>query len=472
MKRLHTLLAFSLAGSIGLIGCSGDDGNNSNNVDPPTDSGVSNNNTNNNNNPDAGGNNNNNNDTDSGVIVPPDPCPDGTEGCECTSNIGPDDMAFLQDDCEAGMLCVPFDLITGRNDLTGPVQSCVRTCTTDTDCGAGQSCVASGYGEETGAANICVDRVAGFDEACGYSRGLTSRAPDVTLNTGGEIVGCQAGYDCFIGTFNDLHPDEGLCLALCEGDDECPTDTPYCNPDVFSRTSTSGETIGIGACNVAKIGQGGICGSTNPEKFGFLAGCDNSSDTPDGTVCVPIGGLTPDGQGICMTPCMDATECGTEPNGDAQVCSSGFFTSGAGVCSSGCTNYPDTCAGDGENGVGRFCMAYLADEDSNPVGVCMDRREPALIPATVDSAGNVTQPGDNCFAPGGSLAFTQCPNPGHCEIVDFQQGVGICVFGCATADVTGPTSCPDVLGSVTATCAQVFQQGGEPVTDIGLCGDN
>ncbi len=475
LSRMHSLFALTLAGSLAMAGCSGDTtetNNKTNNGTPDsgvvTDTGVV---------------------PDSGVVAdagrpdmgvpppPPPPCPPGEEGCACTSNIGPDDMAFLQDDCEVDLLCVPFDLISGRQDLTGPLQSCVKTCTTDAECGSGQTCATTGYGDETGAASICMDRIAGFDEYCGYSRGLTSRVPDVTLETSGEIVGCQDGYDCFIGVFGDLHPDEGLCVATCEADTECPSDTPYCNPQVFSQTSTAGETIPIGSCSTGKFTQGSICGSADPAKVGNASGCDTSSDTPDNTFCVPIGGLTPDGLGICMTICDDGGQfgacTGTEPDGSAQTCSGGFFTSGAGVCTSGCTNFPDTCSGDGEFGNGRFCMAYLSDDNMDPVGICMDRRDPILVGATFDGSGNAVNQGDNCFAAGGSLAFTQCPNPGHCEIVDFQQGVGLCVMGCGdTGTAESATYCDSALGLTgTGTCAAAFQMGGAPITTQGLCGD-
>lgn len=476
LSRMHSIFALSLAGSLAMAGCSGDD-------TPKTN----NNNTNNNTNTDAGL-------ADTGVVPdtgvidtgvdggvpppPPPPCPPGTEGCACTSNIGPDDMAFLADDCtEPSNLCVPFDLISGRQDLTGALQSCVRTCATDADCGGTQTCATTGYGDETGAASICMDRIAGFDEYCGYSRGLTSRVPDVSLETSGEIVGCQDGYDCFIGVFGDLHPDEGLCVATCEADAECPTDTPYCNPEVFTQTATSGETIPIGSCSTGKFTQGSICGSADPAKVGNASGCDTSADTPDNTFCVPIGGLTPDGVGICMTICDDGGQFGActglEPDGSAQTCSGGFFTSGAGVCTSGCSNFPDACSGDGEFGNGRFCMSYLTDDNMDPVGICMDRRDPILVGATFDGSGNLLTQGDNCFGSGGSLAFTQCPNPGHCEIIDFQAGTGVCVMGCGdTGTVESATYCDSALGITgTGTCAAAFQVGGEPVTDRGLCGD-
>ncbi len=412
---------------------------------------------------------------DSGPTRPPGPCQDGSEGCACTSNIGPDASAFLQDDCDSDLLCVPFDLLSGRQDLTGPVQSCVRPCNTDSECGPGRACTLSGLDPQFGTPSICVDRVAGYDEFCGLSRRLRSRVPDIILETPGEIVGCEAGYECLIGQFGDLHPDEGICEDLCQSNQDCAVPTPYCNPAAFQRNDSTGAPVLVGVCATGRYRQGSICGSIDPSKVGMASGCDTSSGTPDNTFCIPIGGLTPDGQGICMTICDDGGQFGActarEPDGRAQTCSSGFFSSGAGVCTSGCSNYPDTCAGDGELGNGRFCMAYLSDDSQDPVGICMDRRGPILTPATFDGEGNVVDPGDNCFGPGGSLGFAQCPDPGHCEIVDFQQGVGICMFGCGEPGTPGQAAhCDGALGTMgTAACVPAFSTGGQMNTDQGIC---
>ena len=77
-------------------------------------------------------------DTGSTDVVVVDPCTDGEEGCECTSSITA--LPFLQDDCQAGLVCIPWDALSGRTDLTDAFQTCVKPCTTDTECGTGRVC--------------------------------------------------------------------------------------------------------------------------------------------------------------------------------------------------------------------------------------------------------------------------------------------------------------------------------------------
>ena len=59
----------------------------------------------------------------------PDPCPNGTEGCECTTTSTVFQYPFKQEDCQAGLKCVEFDLLSGLRtggpnpQLEGPVKS-------------------------------------------------------------------------------------------------------------------------------------------------------------------------------------------------------------------------------------------------------------------------------------------------------------------------------------------------------------
>lgn len=402
--------------------------------------------------------------------MPPQTCPDGTEGCACASSLAPDEaLRFRQDDCDDGLRCVPWDLLSGRFDLAAPVQSCVRPCDRAIDCGPNQVCTRTGFSAETGADAVCVDRVAADDRACGLSRAERSRIPGVSLRTPRTLVGCEDGSRCITGALEDLHPDEGVCVETCAASADCLDPGAHCNPDVLRTNGPAGSDT-FGVCQPARIGQGSICGTDDPEAIGLLGQCDTSLATPVNTICVPIGGLTPDGLGICMTPCDDGGQfgpcTGTEPDGTPQTCSDPFFTSGAGVCNSGCTNYPDDqCGGDGEFGLGRFCMAYLGGGQGQSVGLCMDRRPPPLTPARLDPFGMVLEPGQNCFAPGGSLAFTQCPSAHHCEIVDFQQGVGLCIAGCGGPQSTdGNAYCARVLGESDAVCVDILMS-----SEIGAC---
>lgn len=435
--------------------------------DEPTDGGIADSGP-----KDSGTNNNNNNNTDAGVVdtgvvdtgVITEPCPTGTEGCGCTSNIGPNDTAFLQDNCEAGMVCVPFDLLTGRNDLTGPVQSCVKTCSTDADCGAGQTCAETGFGEASGAGSICMDRIAQYDEPCGFSRGLVSRVPDVELMTSGEIVGCAQGTECLIGVFGDIHPDEGLCLAFCQNDGECGGSTPYCNPKVFTSSST--VTPFIGVCSTGKYGQGGLCGSENPAKLGVASRCDSSDAAHPNMACFGTPDV-PDGLGACIALC-NTTDSACRPNGPsglAQTCVPfpEIFDPGddfSGLCSVECDNFPDNCAGDGA-GVGQYCSGpFQFSQTGNSFSFCADRTTPSWVGATFNSQGMVVSQGDNC---GGNA--TKCPEPGFCA--GDGSGNGLCVVGCNTSTTAMTTACSTLLNSPTAVCL-----GGIFTEPAGLCGDN
>ncbi len=103
---------------------------------------------------------------------PPPPCRfgAGTSGCQCTSTRVPDSPRFLQDDCNPNLLCVDWDNLSGRTNLTGAFQSCVQPCVSDANCNAGWQCRPSGLNRDSGAEKVCVQRVAGFDEFCGFSR--------------------------------------------------------------------------------------------------------------------------------------------------------------------------------------------------------------------------------------------------------------------------------------------------------------
>lgn len=462
--RLQSLAVLTIAGSLALAGCSGDEDNNTNNTNNTIpDSGVVDT-------PDSGDMTNNGG-MDAGMggmdaMMPPSPCPIGTEGCACTSNLGPDDTAFLQDDCEADLLCIPFDLISQRTDLTGPLQSCVKPCSTDADCGTGQTCAASGFAEETGAAFICTDRIAQYDEFCGFSRGLISRVPDIDLETRGEIVGCPDGVTC--ARFGFVHPDEGICLNFCEDDSECTGlnlpngDFDYCNPNVF----TTGSTGTIGTCSLNKIGQGGLCGTE-----GFSRRCDTADDATPNLACFGTPGL-PEDTGLCVALC-NATDEPCRPldeGGGEQSCvlTPDVFNPASafrGLCGSSCTgNFPDTCTGMGSEGVGSYCAGPFAFPDSDSFTFCADRSTPVFNAGDFNSQGQAADLGDDCIVNGEAFSY-RCPEPAFC----LDDGTrGICIVGCTQTSSAPGTLCTDLLMSETATCANpgIFN---EP---FGLCGDD
>ena len=388
-------------------------------------------------------------------------CPIGVEGCACTSSFVATSTAYLQDDCGAGLLCVPWDIEAGQAQaVTAPVQSCVRPCLVDADCGAGRFCADSAFDDATLAGRFCVDQLAGSDEFCGGSRNTVSRLPGVTIETGAAMVGCAGGEVCLNTVLQ--HPDEGVCLQLCgrPNDPPCDPALPYCNPALLTQTGTQGSTIAVGVCSVAQLGAGSFCGSTLPGTAGLVAQCDTSVAAED-VRCVGVG--LPNGEGICMELCTPAspTCAGTDgaPLG-ARTCRLGVFSTGEGICSSGCSNFGDDCTDAGGAGVGRFCVDLTTN-----VAICVDRRPPLLTPGELDALGNLVTLGGDCQL--GGVDFARCPESTTCIGVGAQ---GSCLPGCST---TGPANfCTGVRAGLNqsttnANCVSVFA---DPT--IGICGAN
>lgn len=394
----------------------------------------------------------------------PPTCVDGAEGCACTTTATRAAVPFVQEDCEAGLLCVSWDLISGMqvgDELDAPVKSCVRPCQQDAECGVGRTCAAFGFGAETGAGRICVDALAGFDEICSGSRLTTERVVDPeTENQADTIVACQPGLDCQIGTFGDFfNPDEAVCLGLCDTDADCTNPAlPYCNPRFFASTSTTDPFLGV--CSTARLPHGALCGSTGGQPFRISTACDTSEATcgtdPDACpICVAIpfdanSSLTPTGQGVCISRCTDAVPCA----GD-RTCVPEFFQDGAGACSDQCSPSPDLCGGAGSVGHGQDCLP-LGD-----AAFCTDRQAGPLAPSTWSADGQLLTNGGDCTGDLESASFFRCPEGAFCAPT--QQG-GLCVFGCTPGDaVDGAALCRTLLNTQTATCA-------EPQAGVGVCG--
>lgn len=396
-----------------------------------------------------------------------DRCPDGTEGCECNSTFAQGDQEFLQDDCDVGLLCVPWDTISGRNDLTGPLQSCVKPCELDADCGQGRACVESfGFGDGTGAGRICVDRVAQQDEYCGTTKLVTPRVAQATVRTPEEQVGCGPESQCAFGILGDLNIDEGVCLQFCgqPGLAPCGGETPYCNPNLLTTTATDGTQLPLGVCSKAQLGVGSWCRPDEPNSPTITQICDTSDDTVGDVRCINFG--LP--YGLCMEVCdtrtnPPATPCeGTDADqGGDLYCVNDLLQGGGGLCMSpNCSNTPDTCAGPGAESNGRFCFTATEAGD----GLCVDRRGDPLSPGALNSDGLLTTEGDDCRAD--EMGFTECPDNTFC--VGAQGGGGACVIGCAQNG--GAAYCSGALadlgqGADNATCAPVLVD-----TTLGLCG--
>lgn len=396
---------------------------------------------------------------------PPGPCPDGTEGCACNSTWLEGQRFFPQDDCDPGLECLPWDLLTfDIGQLTGPVQSCVRQCASDAECGAGRRCAPSAIFEQVPGfgGRICVDDVVGPDQWCGGSRLTTPRIPGVPIRTGNRMVGCQGLAQCVTGVA-DAHPDEGVCLQLCNrpNDPPCQAPTPYCNPNLFGD--------GVGVCSVARLGVGAWCAfSQDPDDPSLTTLCDNSDATPGEVVCVGLG----ISRGLCLElcdttanppsqPCQNA-----DPNLGPHYCVDGLLQNGGGICfTPDCNVFPDTCQAPGSEGLGQFCLVLTQESD----GICVDHLGPPYQAGSVDTMGNLQQMGDNCQDPSDDLAFAKCPDGTTCL---GNQAGGSCLAGCSRDDPMSAQYCSSLLmslgvPSMNAVCADV-----PPFMDpsVGLCG--
>lgn len=374
--------------------------------------------------------------------------PTAAGGCACEV-IG-DPRPFVQADCpDPRDVCVPWDRVSSGAAPLRPFARCARPCRSEVDCGPAERCADVGLPAGSGAERICVDRVADVDERCSGARVLPREAVTQSreVQQPRERVGCVGGATCVRGLLEDAHIDEGVCVDRCTTDADCAAPTPYCNPSLLE--GLEGPT---GVCSERRLGRGGVCGTSDPNRLGLTNQCDTSPSTPFGTACVQVPGLFAEGEGFCVTPCQSDLECQ-----DFGVPTCTLFGGGFGLCIDDCTSVPDSCEGPGADGVGRVCQDYLSDEFGQPAGFCMDRRPPPLTPTLIDAEGSVVEQGDNCFSGPGS-DFLRCPEPTSCVIVDFQNGQGLCIFGCDPTAMGANARCAREVGP-GSTCVG-FDMGG------------
>ena len=407
------------------------------------------------------------------------PCADNTEGCECT----PDPAGMdPQGSCETGLTCVTWD--------GGPpvVASCVRTCNSDAECAA--STVGNTVCGEVGLAEqACVSAVVGDDELCVGSN----------LN-GGPMAGCEADLDCLI-IFSDLESYEGLCLELCEPTMADPTGGctdpfPYCRPDVFSGTSSTGEMLSFGHCAVRQNLAGGSCaggGLTdrcdtssgtgnlacigNPvseENRGFcMEFCDN--ENPDCQQTDPNLGqsyCTPIAEAVLATPCTDDAACIADGWERCDLTRTpAVCVLNDGVCNFDCSNFPSSCGNPGAHGLGQTCVDNLVFDMNFQLSFCVDRQPPPLIETlweydvAADTPG-IRQAGDNCLTTQGD--GLRCPEFTLCLDLDGTGATGACTRGCNSSTVAmgqPPRGGCETMTSSSSQCIGGFLGGPE----FGIC---
>lgn len=463
-------------------------------------------------------------------VTGPDPCPFGDEGCACTpantvnmDGAGVTPETFGQSDCnDSALRCVPHDRFSrflwpgvfGGTfpDSTqlpdGSAASCLRNCEEDSDCGMGPNgemrfCqtdfrffvnIPSG-----GLDGICVDRLAGPDEACKLSRRTTENFAGCTqggnpancprLVDTQELVGCEEGLTCFTNLLVPLrgnylgvplaYPDEGICTELCQNDMECDA---AATPD---RRTCAGpvDPMGGNATRGPIFSNFGLCVDEVKEHGDRCAlppmGADwNSNEWCYGQddidlTCLGIG----DG-GYCVEQCPDGT-CTSSVAGvapDDYVCDLATDTCDVSTCGAD-QGYFNDCA------PGRMCRELLqttTDMNGNTViaatpSVCGELITPSLAPGEVTPAGGVMA-GDDCLPMNPTLAdLFSCEEGFTCVGIPAQAGAGLenCLPFCDPSSVDSADYCEDLIGPgstcIDASNALTDLLTGQPLTEAGVC---
>ncbi len=389
----------------------------------------------------------------------PEPsCPDGEEGCDCRSSFSPGDVAFAIDDCEPDLRCIPWDVLSGRDDAPS-LQTCVKPCEDDAECGTTDAgdlrrCVAMDYpGASAPIGKMCVDRIAPIDGFCSGSNDAEVTVPNGELVLY-EIVGCPEDNTCLFAAAPRLEADEGVCVRTCGPDaPPCPPEYPYCNPNALD---VAGEVTGV--CSSRRNGVGARCGSERSDRGGLTELCDTSSVTPSSVECVPS---TVFPLGVCIERC-DEGPCQTvDPTQGALTCVEDVLPEFGDACAHpNCGTFVDTCEGPGSAGHGRICQPLNLD-----AGLCVDRGPPLLEPTELDRAGTISRLGDDCItAPLGELS---CPEPTGCFALDARTSR--CVVACDRA--ASAAVCADALTALglSATNAACVEWPTLNDVSLGFC---
>jgi hypothetical protein len=245
--------------------------------------------------------------------------------------------------------------------------------------------------------------------------------------------------------FPEVHAGEGVCLALCGNDAECPLDAPYCN---FI------QEYQVGICSPLVLGPGAICTAgplEDPRVAGYMSLCFDSPNL----ACAAVPVLLPEGRGFCVAPCDDSRPCTrAEPNIGPYSCSPLTPPNSTdGICTIACSNHPENCLGEGRSGQGYACFDQIttgSPEDILPF--CIERLTPPIAPSLLTSDGTgVFLNGGACNTSDASALA--CAEPTFCAFDG--PGVGLCLIGCNPSHTD-----PCRWVSPTAIC-----------TPEGVCGD-
>jgi hypothetical protein len=319
-------------------------------------------------------------------------CPDGQ-----ICNLGADNTGTCADSCPNGS--TQCELAEGYCTPAGNL--CL--CTTDDDCGEGDTCQGSGGFTTCQPAPPACDNGIICNDVC------VEDATDCLGQTCDSNDDCNVNETCTAGA---CVPGDGFTCAegkvLCDGDcivgDTCPD--PVC---------AEGEFL----C-------GGACVSDAADCLGDA--CDDATDCADGQTCegdpkvctepvactgIMCAGVCVEGATDCLgQTCENNDDCNGDEicTGDPKVCSTPPDCAGV-VCAGACIEGADSC-------VGQVCNAAAAvDECGVGAACCMDT-------CLADSDGDTI--GDGC---------DNCPSEPNVDQANFDAGLG---------DTLGDACDPDI----------------------------
>ena len=210
--------------------------------------------------------------------------------------------------------------------VCGPT-ACLRSCTLDTDCIAGDYCAGGVCTAKLGTGNPCTSA-----SACGAGLFCTNGYCCGTAD-------CGAGATCGGATPGTCQKTQG---GTCAADGDCATN--HCVDGICCDTSCTGQCQ---ACNV-------------PTKFG---------------TCSPVLGA-PHGTRLSCPASSGDPSCASSCNGiDPATCHfpGGSTSCGAATCSSGVEKHVSACDGSGNCGdVPRSCGSYVCGSTSCKITCAVD----------------------------------------------------------------------------------------------------
>jgi hypothetical protein len=343
-------------------------------------------------------------------------------------------------------------------NATTQVSTCIRPCMADMDCmgsPVGNVCgnIAFNLGNFTDI-KACVSAAINTEGSVGTASLLHTDAQGMPI----PMTGCAEGLTAMLKGFGslllDLEDDQFSCVKRCAMDVDCGTGAPVCTGGVYTSTLAAATKQGI--CTKRKAGKGARCSERKGTEI-----CDTSVST--GFVCLDLGSYDADNMaamaqgdlyGVCLEICDMMFPCTARADANlTPACKFGFFTSPTlGLCSDGCSAFPDNCMGNGsppamgDMARGASCVQFrgMGTVDMPDQSLCLDvDQSGTLFTALTDF---MQLPAVNCDTNAAS-----CPDKTVCIGLGDPQQHTACVYGCNTRTAT--TGC---RGTMTSTCQAVF----------------